>query len=320
MMDANYVTEQNKIASSGAWIWLLEIITPGLSPTTLRYTNDNARSAVPNQLNIEWNGYTYWSMPFTLDDVSMSTSGEFPEYKLVINELSLTGDIRSRVASNAGLVGSTVRLMVVHSDHLDLPTPAIDELAEILNCEVTADAVVFMLGVPSLLSRRFPRDKYVPSFCRHKFGGALCQYVQPAYSRTTSNISFIPGAVGVTGIQYNTIQISSGRLIEDVFRHAPGAYDGTAYNLTKDTGFTVNGSLYNDGFFLANSRHAVNELYVRVFMEADGARAFVEEPAGALITIQLGYNACKHTLGACKLRNNTKNYGGSPGITGGMYG
>jgi len=477
-MDAALVLEQNKIASSGAWIWLLEIAIAG-TDTVLRYTNDNAVGGTPSQLYTTWNGHNYWSMPFTMDDVVVSTDGKFPEYRLQIGEVDLDGAIRGWVGTNAGLVGSTVRLMVVHSAHLDLTTPAVDELAEILNCEVTAGAVVFILGIPSLLSRRFPRDKYVPGYCRHKFGGALCRYVQPTHQRKTSNISFIPGVVtGDPDIEYNTIYSSDGGLITDLFSHAPGSMvspnslvlnggfedgvvggtkfgwdstgypnywealksssvfwsstvskygnyscfyhnssnsdaikqtinltpgvtytfsfwaviaiqdpkatfkmfviigghrygiyvhddvigwarytrtltvpadsdgvtdivfagrssvyvdgvcavvgstggDFTGYGLSKDTGFTVSGSVSNDGFFLANMYHAVNELYVRVFMEDAGVKPFVAESAGAPITIRLGYDQCNHTLGACKLRNNTQNYGGSPGITGGMYG
>ena len=322
-LNAAYITEQNKIASSGAWIWLMEISTTSLS--TLRYTNDNAYTSPTDKskLNITWpttGGNKYWSLPFTLDDVDMSTSGKFPSYKVQIGDVSLTGALRTRIQANSGLVGSTMRLMVVHSAHLDVATAAIDELGEILSCDLTADMVTFTIGIPSLLTRRLPRDRYVPSFCRHRFAGALCQYVQPSYQRGTSDISFIAGVAGETGIQYNTIWINSGRLIADVFKNAPGHYKGANWSLDNDTGFTVSGSLYNDGFFLANSYHVVNEQYVRVFMEADKARPFVEEGAGELITIRLGYNGCDHTLEACQLRNNTQNFGGSPGIAGGIYG
>jgi len=320
ILSPEYTEEQNKIASSGAWIWLLGIYTVGQTPDTLRFTNNNADIVFPTV-----GGNTYLKMPFSMDDIIESTSGKFPEYTLQIGDVDLASTLRTRIKATSGLVGSSVRLMVVHSDHLTLATPAIDEIAEILSCEVTASAVLLSIGFPSMLSRRFPRDRYVPSFCRHKFGGALCRYVQPAYSRTTNNISFEAGdEEGDKDIRYSIIRISSGRLIEDVFSGAPGAYDRSytpsRYRLTNNTGFLVSGSLYNDGWFLANSYHLVNQLWVKVFMEADGARPFVAEPAGKLITIQLGYDGCDHTLEACALRDNTQNYGGSPGIAGGMYG
>ena len=323
ILDDAYIAEQNKIASSGAWIWLLEIATPSLN--TLRYANNNS--------DVTWpvGGNTYSRISFLMSDIKTSTSGEFPEYKLQIGDVDLNSALRTHIKAAAGLVGSTIRLIVVHSAHLDLSTPAIDELTEILNCELTAEAVIFTIGIPSLLGRRFPRDRYVPSFCRHKFAGALCRYVQPDRTRTSSQISFAPGVSGEAGIQYNTITCGIGNLIQDVFRFAPGVsglehfYDRGStqkwtWILDKDTGFSVSGSKYNDGFFLANGYHPVTQLYVRVFIEADGARPFVAESSGNLITIRLGYDACDHTLEACALRNNTQNFGGSPGISGGMYG
>ena len=314
-LDDAYIEEQNKIASSGAWIWLLEITTPNY--TTLRYANNNSDIIWPVGRN------TYYKTSFSMSDIKTSTSGEFPEYKLQIGEVDLDGTLRARIKATAGLVGSTVRLMVVHSAHLDLATPAIDELAEILNCELTAEAVTFTIGIPNLLGRRFPRDRYVPSFCRHKFGGALCRYAQPDYSVGSGQGAFIPGT---SEIRYNTIRIDTGFLITNVFRYAPGRLltyvdRPDEYILTNDTMFTVEGSRYNDGSFLANSYHHIEQTYVRVFMEDDGARPFYAESAFiTTTTIRLGYGNCDHTLEACKIRNNTQNFGGSPGIAGGMYG
>lgn len=165
-MEAEYITEQNKLASSGSWIWLLEITTTGYQ--SIRYTNNNTA--------VEWNEEQWISKPFTADDVSMSTSGEFPEFRLQIDEVSLSSALRTRVRNIDGLIGNTARFRIVHSSHLDLDTPAIDEAAEILSCEVTAQSVIFVLGLPNMMRYRFPRDRYVPGFCRHRFKGGLCKY------------------------------------------------------------------------------------------------------------------------------------------------
>lgn len=310
-MDEAYVEEQNKIASSGAWIWLLEIRT---SPNTqYRFANNN--------VEIDWDSGTYLPISFTMSDIIESTSGKFPEYQLRIGHVAIGSGLHQSISTSGGLVGQTVRLMVVHSAHLDLTTPAVDELAEILNCEVTAEAITFTIGTPSLLSRRFPRDRYVPGFCRHRFKGALCQYEQPASNTLTSNnISFILGGGGVPGTRFNTVQVASGGLITDVFANSGELNANGDFALFKDTGFTVSGSVSNDGVFLANNHHHVEQTRVRVFVEADKARPFVTEAAGNLITIQLGYDTCDKTLSACALRDNTQHYGGSPGIVGGMYG
>ena len=470
-MNAAYTTEANKIAAGGAWISLLEIGTTGYG--NLRYTNNNEDVVWPDP-----DGPVYEAMPFTVDDVQVSTSGEFPEYKIYIYEVDTAGGLRQRVAATRGLVESEIRLRIVHSDHLELPSAAVDETAEVLACEVTTQAIVLTVGIPSLLSRRFPRDRYTPSFCRHRFGGAMCRYRQPTgagASLTSSLISFVPGAA------YNRISMAGGGLLDGVFDLAPGIrtcpgnltvnggfadgeqgsvsgwaygshatgwelYDlrskltcgrrwsqthvkygaysyyhglnlgsdpeqglqqdisvsvGTVYsvscwvwtdsttasdgirmrvyaggpwsvtakattigawerltittvsaftsiltikllgigwayfdgvcvvegavagdftrrNLDANAGFTISGSAHNDGFYLADNYYPVDDSYVDAFVVED--ETFTAESAGESVTIQLGYSGCDHTLKACRNRDNAQNFGGSPGIAGGVYG
>lgn len=314
-MNTAYITESNKIASPYAWIWLLEITTAGYG-TPLRFTNNNDDVVWPTV-----GGNTYSKMPFTVDDIQVSTSGEFPEYKLVIGDVNLSGALRTRVGASGGLVGSVVRFMVAHSNHLDLTTSAIDEYADVLSCELTAQAVVFTIGIPNLLSRRFPRDRYVPGYCRHRFEGALCQYEQPDYSVVSNNVVFSSPAYA-EGHPVDQITVSGVDLITSVFRYTLplGEVEGTGWALSKDTGFTISGSLYNDGFFLADNWYAVYSTHVYVKREAESGKVFTPETVLTGVTIQLGYNACDHTLNACKFRDNMQNYGGSPGIIGGIYG
>ncbi len=317
-MNTTYITESNKIASPYAWIWLLEITTVGYG-TPLRLTNNNDDVIWPTA-----GGNTYSKMPFTVDDIQVSTSGEFPEYKLVIGDVNLSGALRTRIAAAGGLVGSTVRFLVVHSNHLDLTTAAIDEYADILSCELTAQAVVFTIGMPSLLSRRFPRDRYVPGYCRHRFEGALCQYEQPEDSVDSNNVVFSSPAYAeghpVDQITVNDVGIN---LVTSLFINALPKRDvntNGSLSLAKDTGFTISGSVSNDGFFLADSWYAVYPTHVFVKRQAESGKVFKEETVLTGVTIQLGYNACDHTLNACKFRDNMQNYGGSPGIVGGIYG
>ena len=309
-MNSAYVTEANKVSSAGAWVWLLEIISTGYS--TLRYTNNND--------NVVWNGNTYTRMPFRFNDVKVSTDGVFPEYKLEIAEVSLTGAILSRVHDTDGLPRSLVRLMLVHSDHLAVTTPAVEEYAEILSVELTTGVIVLNVGIPSLLNRRFPRDRYVPSYCRHMFGGALCQYVQPSYSITSNSVQFVE-LEGYTP-SVNRIVVNDVDLRVELFAHAlpVGGLSGATWALVKDTGFTITGTPSNDGFYLAENYYGVSAHHVYVKKPSESGRAFIEETVTSDVVIQLGYSACNHTLDACKFRDNSQNFGGSPGIAGGVYG
>ena len=474
-MNSDYITEQNKLTSAGAWIWLLEISVPG-PYSTMRYTNNNAYGDDTSHFSTTWptvGGEKYWTVPFSLDDMSASISGEFPEYQLRIEEVGLSSYLRTTVKASGGMVGGSVRIMIVHSDHLTLTSAAIDEVATILSCEVTAQAVTFTLGIPSLLSRRFPRDRYTPSFCRHKFEGALCGYTQPDYSLTSSQVAFTAGGdsdtvwVGDGGLlalfdrlpgfrdcpdnllsnggfesgtyvaktgwhpsgyaddwtiwgaagdaerrwstdkaKYNThsyyhisarseagvsqvVSVPAGSKsqftmscwvyvvstagegaggIRVQIEHVNGYYntyasgvgwqkltltfahfnrsvvvrlggigyayfdgmctvdgavagDFTELNLVGDAGFTVSGSAHNDGFLIANRLHPINDKYMWVRSQRnDWDTPFTAEGTGSAVTLQLGYTGCDHTLKACRLRNNSQNFGGSPGIAGGVYG
>jgi len=165
-MNAEYQEEKNAIATSGAWIYLLEIDLAGYS--TLRYANNNE--------DIPWNDHDYLAIPFTIDDVSASIKGEFPELTLRIGDVDPHSDLREQVKETGGLIGGTLRLLVVHSAHLSLTTAAIDESAEIIGCDLDNKSVNFTLGVTNFLSKRFPQGRYVPGFCRHRFKDALCKY------------------------------------------------------------------------------------------------------------------------------------------------
>ncbi len=469
VLGSEYTTEANKLSSAGAWIWLLEITTGGL-PATLRYTNNND--------NVTWNGNGYTKLPFNLDDFSVTTSGAFPEFSLHIWEVDIEGLLYFHIGLTNGLVGKQVRLMVVHSEHLDVTTAAIDEYTEILGCELINQAVTFQIGQPTLLSRRFPRSRYVPSFCRHKFAGALCKYAVSGDTLTSSQVTFIDSTPHGN---YNTIQVADGRLLE-LFSNAPGfdradgnlitngnfknrtvgeptgwragyyaddwetwapgagasremsaekskfdgqsvlvqcneanggiyqdvvmeeggtytiscwvhvnyttgasangvrmevitrapvkrtfatyggwqqltitltslgildttlrvalggwgraffdgisvveggvAMDYTERVLDNPSGFTVSGSASNDGHFLVLNEDHLEDTYVRVIRFAEYAmdRTFNNESPGAEVTLQLGYSDCDHTLPACRIRDNSSNFGGSPGIRGGVYG
>ena len=168
MMEQAYLDEKNVIASTGAWILLLEIVQSNYS--TLRYTNNNEK--------VNWNGNIYQPVPIFVEDISTSISGAFPNFRIQIDDIDMsTGDtLRNRIKETDGLIGGTLRLMVVHSAHLSLTIAAIDESAEIIECELNAGSVILTLGISSTLTKRFPTSRNVPGFCRHKFRDALCKY------------------------------------------------------------------------------------------------------------------------------------------------
>ncbi len=160
------ISEKNKLASTGAWIMLLEIISP-ISSTYIRVcTNDE---------DIEWNSETWYAFPFEIDDIGETSKGEVPQ--LTCRVSNITRVIQAQVETEKGGVGSLVTIMVVHSDNLDEATPEISIPFEVTGSSFDEEWAYFILGVPSPFKKRFPRNRVLNTFCNHKyFKGTRCQY------------------------------------------------------------------------------------------------------------------------------------------------
>jgi phage-related protein len=87
-------------------------------------------------------------------------------------------DINLNAAMNAfdGLRGAVVTVYVVPSGNLAANAAEITEVFTIIETSADNQWITFTLGYADPLGRRFPRDRYVTSACRHVFGGAFCQY------------------------------------------------------------------------------------------------------------------------------------------------
>jgi len=324
-----YDGEKGKLSAGGAWLWLVVISKTGYD--TVRYTNDNAAGTVFGIGNyVIWpssGGSAYYSCPIHMDDVSASLEGKFPDFKVSIGDVDVGGKLRPNLSGAGGYIGGTIRIMVVHSDHLSLTEAAIDETATITGCEVRAGEVVFTAGITSKLDKRFPRDRYTPGFCRHKFGGAMCGYTISSHSFTSSLVEFYPdyGGHAEQEEQLDIIFAYGNELIDYLLTGAKGEDIGSGrYKLTYDTLITVSGSAKeNDGVYKLLKSSTQNEQFViasSVHWDADDEeQSMTKEAQGAAITMTLGMTTCDHTLEHCRQRNNLNRFGGSPGVAGGAY-
>ncbi|MDD4985035.1 MAG: phage BR0599 family protein, partial [Dehalococcoidales bacterium] len=374
-----------------------------------------------------------------------------------------------------GLPGVNIRFIVVHTSHLAVTTGAIDETAEVVSCSRAESEIAFTMGLPGILRRRFPRDRYSPSFCRHHFGDAFCKYQIGNNSLTSDQIVFVPtseynrvyyagggfldlvsgfsgyrvcrgnlvanagfeqvnrgylpssgwlgmpyplswslwGGAGdamrrvvttptkydryavhivgyganagikqvVAGLAYgkthrvscwckvvNTDGSPNGVRIEAAHPDNPVAYatgtgdweqltftlpasasngelkifvggEGSAYfdcvsvtptaelrqfdrfRLRHDAIVTIAGSASNDGEFVLMTGQDQRDTELRGYPNSvAGIQTFHAEEMGETVTITAGFASCDHTIAACRMRNNSVNFGGSPGMQGGVYG
>lgn len=172
MLDLSAVAklEKNKIASTGAWLVLLEIQFQG---ATIRIVN--------NTENIEWpsgSGQVWVAFPFELGEVNENDKGELPQLTLKVSNANLA--VQPYVEQYAGGSDAMVTLRVVHSEHLDLATPEIEEYFMVKKTSVDALWVTFTLGPDYTMTQRVPPWRYMKNFCPFPFKGIRCGYNGPA--------------------------------------------------------------------------------------------------------------------------------------------
>ena len=200
MLDLSAVAklEKNKISSTGVWLVLLEI---QFQSVTIKICNNNE--------NIEWpagSGQTWVAFPFELGEVNENDKGELPQLTLKVSNVTRT--VQQYIEQYAGGTDATVILRVVHSEHLDLTTPEIEEYFMIKKTTTDAYWATFTLGPDYTMTQRVPPDKYMKNFCPFPFKGIRCGYNGSATEcnktlkrcRELGNSVRYGGEVGIPGV------------------------------------------------------------------------------------------------------------------------
>jgi phage-related protein len=163
---AAYEIEKNKIASTGAWLVLLEIQYEGLIIRVVNNTED-----------IEWpagSGQIWHRFPFRLGEVSEDKGGEIPQFTLRVSNVTRT--VGHYLEQFRGGTDATVIVRVVNSNHLDNPKPVTEEFFQAKRAQVDAYWATFILGPDHNIIRRYPPRRYMKNFCPFEFGGIECGY------------------------------------------------------------------------------------------------------------------------------------------------
>lgn len=166
-LSAAATLEKNKVSSTGAWLILLEFDIPGTGD--IRLTSNNENVFWP-----ESGGNLYTAFPFTVEDVREDSSGALPSFSIKVS--NVTRALVPYLEETDGFKDASVRIMVVHSDHLDLTTAEIDEEFDVLGVGVDEMWATLTMGAPSPMRMRSPKDRYLKDHCRFKFKSARCGY------------------------------------------------------------------------------------------------------------------------------------------------
>lgn len=159
------IAEKNKLSSSGSWICLLHVVFP--DDTTLRLARNTEDVVWPSS-----GGHTYTAWPFEIGNFS-ETAGEVPSVEIKIS--NATRALLPYVDQANGAKGATVRMMIVHSGHLDLTSPEVDINLTCRSTKWNNTWITFVLSAAGRARRMFPGGRMMKTFCRYReFGGDRC--------------------------------------------------------------------------------------------------------------------------------------------------
>ena len=290
-LTAASITKKNLISTPGAWLLLL----------TIEYGGSVVGRWVNDQSDAVYDGATYSAAPFTLSPVTEALKGDLPQSTLTLYDANLA--LRAPMQDNDGLSGGAVTIRRIYSSQAGVITdPGVAHVFTILTAawDDSANAIVLVLGTSTPLGNRFPRDRYVAIICRHRFRGGFCRY----------------GENGADGI------ITSA--LVGFFTVAPHtetsrdyiAFASSAALVRFNAGQTiqVSNSMSNDGIYVIDEVTRVGA-FIRFYLTND--YMLTREDVGANVTVTA---LCDHTIAACRANNNSHMYGGSPGVSEGIYG
>jgi len=281
--------QKNAIATSGAWLTLVDLFYPGSSTPDHRFVNNNE--------NLTYDGNLYTAIPLSVSQVKENIRGELPKTTLTIFDVNQ--DLRDDLQTYDGFSGGSVQVRAIYFDKSGTPTETgILEYFTILEVIATDESVVFSIGVTAPLSKRFPRDKYVSTICRHRFRDGMCQFTG-GIALTRNDASFVHRKDN-----YDYICILNSYFYNN-FR---------ANQIIRVTGSVNNNKDYRIASVTRDL--ALNHTYIN-FGTGENAVELIEEAAGASVTITV---ICDKTISTCRANNNSSRYGGSPGVAEGIYG
>lgn len=284
-------SQSSKLAAPGAWLLLLEIYD---AAGAIRYRLVNNTEAVT------FLGNSYGAAAFTIDGIDETLKGNLPLVTLTLYDPDL--DLRLSLYNNAGWSGWEVRLRRVYfSDASTYIDSTIYQYFTIQEADRDDASITFSLGAPEPLNRRFPRDRYIASICRHRFQDGMCRYGLTAGS-TTAYTS-------------NRIRFRAEPRSIDVFNHVR-IHLYRANMLIKVTGSSSNNGTYRV-LSVAAIFDVVEGYAARLTVTSD--YSIVEENSAFSDNITLT-PVCDYSITTCRALRNDDRFGGSPGIAEGIYG
>jgi len=165
--------------SGGAWLWLAEIVIP--EQTTQRIAR--------NTEDIKHAGKTYKGWNFTPGKQTFAGDGRIPRFSLQVAQ-DPDGVLEGIVNASRGAKNGVIKLLRVNEKFLNYEVAALEATYNILVAASDWEWIYFTLGMPNLLTQKFPlrlgSSKVCPWALPELFKGPKCRYVGEDVSCTGS--------------------------------------------------------------------------------------------------------------------------------------
>ncbi len=156
--------------ASGAWLRLVEIVVP----------TQDAVYIARNTEDVHYDGHDFEKFNLQISEQMFSSDGSIPRVTLRTFQ-DISRKIENIINATEGALGGAVKLIKVNEKFLTSPVEALEADYDLLASESDSEWCTFTLGMPNLLTQRFPLRDYSSSMCPWTppplFKGPECQYV-----------------------------------------------------------------------------------------------------------------------------------------------
>lgn len=202
-LSSQTIQDKNALVSDAVFLVLLEVQIPD-TPTI--YVTNNIEDVI-------WNGNTYLTFPFEIDDIRENTKSEVPQWTLKVQNVNRIFEQYLQnydlYLKTNGIDGNEIKCIIraVNSKDLANITPILEHNAILSQPSSNAKWATFKLSANSPYNKQFPPRKILKQYCQWKFKSTQCGYIgietecnkTLTRCRELSNSHRFGGFVGVGG-------------------------------------------------------------------------------------------------------------------------
>jgi len=167
-LPANLILAKNSIDCKYPWLLLVKFSLYAGTPEAIE------ERFVRNFKDIIFQGKEWKGFNFSIGLIEESSDGGIPTTSLAV--CNVTQYLQPLLEAHEGFIDATITIIIVHADLLEEDYAELEQTFDVIAPHLDADIVVFQLGAPSLLRRRYPSNRTFSDLCSYKFKDFRCGY------------------------------------------------------------------------------------------------------------------------------------------------